>query len=96
MNQFKLVIVALLLSLAVVQTGLADEARIDVNTATVEELAETLHGVGMAKAQAIVEHRETNGPFEHIDELIEVQGIGLRTVDNNRERIELPGASTGE
>ena len=47
------------------------------------------HGVGLAKAEAIVAHREQNGPFASADQLAEVKGIGLRTVDKNRERIEV-------
>ncbi len=96
MKMFQSIIAALFLSLALAQTGLAEELSVDVNTAGVEELAEALHGVGMAKAQAIIEYREENGAFEHIDELVNVRGIGLRTVDNNRERIELPEAPAGE
>lgn len=86
---------AIVLSLAVAQFGFAEEAAIDVNTATAEELAEGLHGVGMAKARAIVEYREENGDFEHVDELVNVRGIGLRTLDRNRDRIELPEKPAG-
>jgi len=92
MKMFQSIIAALFLSLAVVQTGLAEDLSVDVNTATAEELAEALHGVGQAKARAIIEYRDENGEFEHIDELVNVRGIGLRTVDRNRDRIELPEA----
>ena len=61
--------------------------QVNINTATAEEIAEALNGVGMSKAQLIVEYREANGPFSHIDELVNVKGIGLRTVDKNREVI---------
>ena len=90
MNTFKSILAALFLSLAITQFGFAEQPAIDVNTATAEELAEALHGIGMAKARAIIEYREENGQFEHIDELVSVRGIGLRTVDRNRDRIELP------
>lgn len=90
MKMFKSIIVALFLSLAIAQSGLAEEMSIDVNNASAEELAEALQGVGMAKAQAIVAYRDENGDFEHIDELVNVRGIGLRTVDRNRDRIDLP------
>ncbi len=96
MKMFQSIIAALFLSLAVVQTGLAEDLSVDVNTASVEELAEALHGVGMAKARAIVEYRDENGTFEHIDELVNVRGIGLRTVDRNRDRIELPETPAGQ
>lgn len=64
---------------------------VNVNTASAEEIAEALKGVGMAKAEAIVEYRKTNGSFTHIDELVNVKGIGVRTVDLNRESITLKG-----
>jgi competence protein ComEA len=48
---------------------------VDLNTATPEEL-DTLPGVGPATAAAIIEHRERNGPFRSVEELLEVPGIG--------------------
>ena len=62
---------------------------VNVNTAGAEEIAEALKGIGMSKAAAIVDYRNTNGKFKHIDELINVKGIGIRTVDINREYILL-------
>ena len=62
---------------------------VNVNSASAEEIAEALKGVGMSKAEAIVEYRDNNGKFEHVDELINVKGIGIRTVDINREYILL-------
>ena len=63
--------------------------QVDINTASAEEIAEALNGVGLSKAEKIVEYRDTNGPFVHIDELVNVKGIGLRTVDKNRDAIVL-------
>jgi competence protein ComEA len=62
---------------------------VNVNTASAEELAEALKNVGMSKAEAIVNYREENGQFKHVDELVNVKGIGIRTVDINREYILL-------
>ncbi len=69
---------------------------VNVNTADAEELAAALDGVGLSKAEAIVAYRETNGPFEHIDELVNVKGIGIRTVDRNRDNIQLDGEPESE
>jgi competence protein ComEA len=71
---------------------------VNVNTASAEELADGLKGVGLSKAEAIVEYREANGSFLHIDELVNVKGIGIRTVDQNRDLIRLndDDSSTGE
>ena len=62
---------------------------VNVNSANAEEIANSLKGVGMSKAEAIVNYRESNGQFKHIDELVNVKGIGIRTVDINREYILL-------
>jgi len=64
---------------------------VNVNTASAEEIAQGLKGVGLAKAEAIVRYRDANGKFAHIDELINVKGIGMRTVDINREVLALEG-----
>ena len=49
--------------------------KLNINTATAEEF-ETLPGIGERKAAAIVEHRGANGPFERVEDLVEVSGIG--------------------
>ena len=56
---------------------------IDLNTATVQQLDE-LPGVGPAIAQRIVDHREANGPFTSVDDLLEVSGIGPATLEKIR------------
>ena len=62
---------------------------VNVNSASAEQIAESLKGVGLSKANAIVEYREENGGFIHVDELVNVKGIGIRTVDQNRGMILL-------
>lgn len=62
---------------------------VNVNTATAEEISENLKGIGLSKAKLIVDYRETNGVFTHVDELVNVKGIGLKTVDRNRGMILL-------
>lgn len=62
---------------------------VNVNAASAEEIAESLKGVGLSKAEAIVDYRNENGEFKHIDELVNVKGIGIRTVDINRKYILL-------
>ena len=60
---------------------------ININAATAEQIAEALQGVGLSKAQEIVRYREQHGAFKDADELVNVKGIGLRTVDKNRDLI---------
>jgi competence protein ComEA len=62
---------------------------VNVNTADAETIAEELNGIGMAKAEAIVEYRKKHGPFKNADELSLVKGIGERTVDRNRADIQV-------
>ncbi|MBM7454805.1 competence protein ComEA [Oceanisphaera litoralis] len=56
---------------------------IDINNATQDQLA-MLTGIGPAKAAAIVEYREANGPFNKVDDLANVSGIGPATIEKNR------------
>ncbi len=81
-------LIALLLTLGLTGAVMAEDS-VDINSASVEQLAESLNGVGEAKARAIVAYRESNGPFTHMDELVNVRGIGLATVERNRDRIKL-------
>ena len=60
---------------------------VNINTADAETLSDELTGVGMSKAQAIIEYREKNGPFRTAEDLLNVQGIGERTLEMNREFI---------
>ena len=61
-------------------------ARININTATAEEL-EALPGVGEVIATRIVAYREQNGPFRSVDDLIHVEGIADRAIDDMRELV---------
>jgi len=63
--------------------------KIKINQASKEEI-EQLNGIGPAKAQAIVDHREENGPFQQVDDLLEVNGIGEKTLENVKEDIVVP------
>lgn len=72
---------ALGLSALLLASGIS-VAKVNINTATVEELSQ-LKGIGEAKAKAIVEYREANGSFAKVEDLVLVKGIGqeiLRTL----------------
>jgi len=64
-------------------------AAVNVNTADAEKIAEELKGIGISKASAIVAYRVQNGPFKTVEQLTEVKGIGLKTVEKNRAEILL-------
>ena len=59
-------------------------AAVNLNTASQAEL-EALQGIGPAKAKAIIEYREKNGPFVSVDDLKKVDGIGSGTIKQLRD-----------
>jgi competence protein ComEA len=61
---------------------------VNVNTADAKTLARELQGVGMAKAEAIVSHREKNGPFKSADDLAKVKGLGKKLIEQNRANLK--------
>lgn len=62
---------------------------VDLNNADAPTLAKELDGVGMARAQAIVEYREKNGRFRSVDELLNVKGIGPQVLEKNRSSLQV-------
>lgn len=63
--------------------------KINLNDADALTLQQQLNGIGQAKAQAIVAYREANGPFQSVDELLEIKGIGNALMERNRDRLTL-------
>ncbi len=60
---------------------------VNINTADAQTIADSLKGIGLSKAQAIVAWRETNGKFTDLETLQEVKGIGAKTLEKNKEDI---------
>ena len=69
---------------AFVVSSIASAAPVNINTASAAEIAEALNGIGLSKAQAIVEYREAYGLFSRADEIVFVRGIGDSTYENNK------------
>lgn len=65
---------------------------VDINTADAQTISDELEGVGLTKAQAIVEYRKKHGPFQSPEDLSLVKGIGDRTVEMNRDNIKVSSA----
>ncbi len=82
----------LLLSLLLCAGAAMASEPVDINSADAAQLDKVLIGVGAAKAEAIIEYRKANGPFKSADELANVKGIGLKTVERNRDLIKVGGA----
>ena len=64
----------------------ADLQKVNINTATVEDLM-TLDGIGQKVAERILAFREKNGPFEKPEDLMMVKGIGQKMFDKNKDRV---------
>ena len=92
MKSLSAVLKSVVLSLLLVGSAFAAD-RVNINTADAATLESVLVGIGQAKAEAIVEYRKTHGPFKSAEELAMVKGIGLKTVEKNRDRIELRAAA---
>ena len=69
-------------------SGAEDSQKININTASAEELLQ-LKGIGEKKAALIIEFREKQGPFELPEDLMKVPGIGTKTFEANKEQIEV-------
>ena len=87
MHRWKHLVTAVAFGLSSLAFAVEPAAPIDVNTASAEALAEAIHGVGLKRAQAIVQYREQHGAFATVDQLAQVRGISANTVERNRDRL---------
>ncbi len=81
------IIQSILFSLLVFLSVNAFAGSVNINTADAETLTSSLSGIGEKKAVAIVDYRNQNGPFQSIDELTMVKGIGESILEKNRENL---------
>jgi competence protein ComEA len=81
------------LIVSLLPAGAAIAGPVNVNTADTGTIAKELDGIGPAKAQAIVEYRQKNGPFRTLEDLLKVEGIGQHVLDMNRGNIRLDKAA---
>lgn len=59
---------------------------VNINAADAQTLA-TLKGIGEKRAEAIIEYRSKHGPFVSIEDLVKVKGIGVKTLEKNRDNM---------
>lgn len=78
----------IVLFFALAGAAIAGES-VNINTADAATIDRVLVNVGPAKAQAIVNYRKANGAFRSPEQLALVRGIGLKTVEKNRDRISV-------
>jgi competence protein ComEA len=89
-----LALAALLLTVAVAAAdGGSTAGVVNINTASAEEL-QLLPRIGPALASRIVEFREASGPFQTVDELVAVKGIGETALERLKPYITTSGATT--
>jgi len=67
--------------------ALATANPVNINSANAEQLAEALFGIGAAKAAEIVAYRQQHGSFSSVEELLNIKGIGRKTLERNRARV---------
>ena len=90
MKRLKMVIPVLVAILVLLVSGISvyagDAAKININTASAEEMTQ-LQGVGAKYAAKIVEYREQNGPFASAEDIMKISGIGPATFEKNKDLI---------
>ena len=64
---------------------------VNINKASAQEIANSLNGIGLKKAEAIVDYRKENGKFSSVDQLNKIKGIGDKTIAKNMKDIKLKG-----
>ena len=63
------------------KTSMNEYGKFNINTATDSELC-TIPGIGTTLANRIVEYRNINGPYKSVEELLNVRGIGEKTLNS--------------
>lgn len=69
---------------------------VNINTVDASTLATTIKGVGPKLAKAIVQYRTEHGPFETVDDLQKVKGVGAKTIEKNREKLSVDTTAEAE
>ncbi|MDP7990254.1 helix-hairpin-helix domain-containing protein [Bacillus sp. MHSD_36] len=65
------------------------EGKIQINTASKEQI-EKITGIGSRKAEGILKYREEHGPFQKIEDLLEIDGIGVKSLEKIKDQIIIP------
>lgn len=73
--------------------GNSEKGVVNINTASAEQL-QLLPRVGPALAERIIEFRDANGPFQRVDELVAVRGIGEKSLEKLRPYVVTKGDTT--
>ena len=93
MKKLALALKTLAFSALFASGAFAGGERVNINTADAATLDRVLVNIGPSKADAIISYRKANGAFRSIDQLASVKGIGLATIEKNRDRIVVAGGA---
>ena len=88
MMVFTMLTVVLVGWIGINYTVAEETAKININTASAEELTQ-LNGIGSSHSVRIIEYREKNGPFKTPQDLTQVPRIGQKTFEKNKDRIRV-------
>lgn len=61
---------------------------VNINKANSAQL-QTINGIGPTKAQEIIKYRKAHGPFKNVVELVNVKGIGPKTVEKIKSQVSV-------
>ena len=76
-------------TILLVMPAIALASSIDINSASAEAIATSLKGIGDKKALAIINYRNKHGDFQSLDDLLNVPGIGEKTLQRLRSKLSL-------
>ena len=79
----------LVLTTILLFSSAAFAGKININNASAEQIASAMTGIGENKAKAIVDYRSSHGKFKSVQDLENVDGIGSKTVEKNKDKITL-------
>ncbi|GAA0457361.1 helix-hairpin-helix domain-containing protein [Alkalibacillus silvisoli] len=74
---------------SVPHSNLEANNQIRVNSATIDELT-SLPGIGEQRAKTIIDYREEHGPFSNVEDLLNISGIGEKTLENFKDDVVIP------
>lgn len=89
----KSLVLSLLLAGSLLSASALAADKVNINTADAATLDRVLLNIGPAKAEAIVAYRKANGAFRSAEQLALVKGVGLKTIEKNRDRILVAGGA---
>ena len=94
MKKLSLILKSLAFAALFAANAQAGGERVNINSADAATLDRVLINIGPSKAEAIVSYRKANGAFRSADQLASVKGIGLATIEKNRDRIVVAGGAS--